>query len=197
LAFLAFARLTVDPLRFCSFGIRPASDIFDRAARIAWRILVFEQEMKHAFSLLFVCAFSLAFPHSSPAGTTDYALMSATPYNSEIALGRERVEKFLYKANAKQRSILAQTPVVAVEAAVLPAAETGPLLRRIESGEFGIGNGGRPADQASRQVFFVLLFDSRTGQLVSDDGVLVLNTPQRGKIGQFGGVTAIYIGKGL
>jgi hypothetical protein len=150
---------------------------------------------KFALSLL-VWPFFLGFFQPLYAGTTDYALMSATPYNSEIALGRERFEKFLYKANTKKRAILAQTPVVAVQAAVVLASEAGPLLRRIASGEFGIGNGGRPADQASRPVFFLLLFDSRTGQLVSDDGVLVLNTPQRGKIGDFGGVSALYIGTG-
>jgi hypothetical protein len=122
--------------------------------------------------------------------------MSATPYNSEIALGRERFEKFLYQANTKKRAILAQTPVVAVQAATLPASEAGPILRRIESGELGIGNGGRPADQASRTILFLLLFDSRTGQLVSDDGVLVLDTPRRGKTGLFGGVSALYIGEG-
>ena len=68
--------------------------------------------------------------------------MSATPYNSEIALAREPLEKFLYKADAKKRAILAQTPIVAVQAAVLKASETGPLLHRIASGELGIGNGG-------------------------------------------------------
>ena len=130
------------------------------------------------------------------AGSTDYALMSATPYNSEIAIARARLEQFLYKANAKKRAILAQTPVVAVEASVLTASEVAPILRRIARGEFGIGNGGRPADQANRQVAFLLLFDSRTGQLISDDGVLVLNTPQRGKIGVFEGVSALYIGTG-
>src|ERR1700722_4844703 len=148
-------------------------------------------------SLLLVGSVFLGFFQAPVrAGTIEYALMSATPYNSEIALGRERFEKFLYTANAKKKAILPQTPVVAVQAAVLNAAEAGPLLRRIQSGEFGIGNGGRPADQANRQVVFLLLFDSRTGQLVSDDGVLVLNTPQRGKIGMFGGVSAVYIGMG-
>jgi hypothetical protein len=150
-----------------------------------------------ALLLLLVCLFFLGFfqtcVHASP---TDYGLMSATPYNTEIAIARERLEKFLYKANPKKRAILAQNPVVAVEAAVLPAAETGPLLHRIETGELGIGNGGRPADQASRLVLFVLLFDSRTGQLVTNDGVLVLNPPQRGKVGVFGGVSALYIGEG-
>ena len=150
-----------------------------------------------ALSLLLVCPLFLGFfQRSVDAGTIDYALMSATPYHSEIALARERLEKFLYKANAKKRAILAQTPVVAVQAAVLPASETGSLLRRMRRGDFSLGGGSYPADQASRQVEFLLLFDSRTGQLVSEDGVLVLFTPQRGKIGVFGGVSALYIGTG-
>jgi hypothetical protein len=149
-----------------------------------------------ALSLLLVGSFFGLVQPFVQAGTTDYALMSATPYNSEIALGRERFEKFLYTANARKKAILAQTPVVAVQAAVLTAAESGPLLHRIQSGEFGIGNGGRPAEQANRQVLFLLLFDSRTGQLVSDDGVIVLTTPQRGKVGVFAGVSALYIGMG-
>ena len=147
-------------------------------------------------SLFAFSAFSCAFLQPAKANPVEYAVMSATPYNSEIALGRERLEKFLYTANAKKRAILAQNPVVAVQAAVVSASEAAPLLHRIESGEYGHANGGYPADQANRQVLFILLFDSRTGQLVSDDGVLVLNPPQRGKVGVFGGVTALYIGMG-
>jgi hypothetical protein len=45
------------------------------------------------------------------------------------------------------------------------------------------------------EVKFLLLFDSRNGQLVSDDGVLVVNTPSRGKVGMFGGISALYIGR--
>ena len=150
-----------------------------------------------ALSLLVIASFFFGFfPQPAHASAPDYALMSATPYNSEIALGRERLEKFLYKANDKKRTILAQSPVVAVQAAVLTAAEAGPLLHRIQSGEFGHGNGGYPADQGNRTVLFLLLFDSRTGQLVTDDGVLCLDTPQRGKVGTFGGVSALYIGRG-
>jgi hypothetical protein len=147
-------------------------------------------------SLLALGLFSFVFLEPAKASPVEYAVMSATPYNSEIALARERLEKFLYTANARKRAILAQNPVVAVQAAVVKASEAGPLLHRIESGEYGIGNGGRPADQGDRQVLFLLLFDSRTGQLVSDDGVLVLTPPQRGKVGMFGGITALYIGMG-
>jgi hypothetical protein len=147
-------------------------------------------------SLLALGALCFTFLQPAKANPAEYAVMSATPYNSEIALGRERLEKFLYKANAKKRAILAQNPIVAVQAAVVAANEAGPLLHRIESGEYGHGNGGYPADQGNRHVLFILLFDSRTGQLVSDDGVLVLIPPQRGKVGLFGGVSALYIGMG-
>ena len=149
-----------------------------------------------ALVLLLACPLFLGFFQCSvDASTTDYALMSATPYYSEIALARGRLEKFLYKADAKKRAILAQSPIVAVQAAVLAVSESGSILRRIgRQGDFGIGAGPSPGD--SRQVAFLLLFDSRTGQLVSDDGVLVLYTPQRGKIGVFGGVSALYIGAG-
>jgi hypothetical protein len=147
-------------------------------------------------ALLTIGALFVCFFEPSAKANQDYGVMSASPYNSEIAIGRERMEKFLYTANAKKRSILAKNPVVAVQAAVMAAADTGPLYHRIVGGEFGLGTGGHPADQASRQVLFVLLFDSRTGQLVTDDGVLVVTPPRRGQIGYFGGVSALYIGDG-
>ena len=164
-----------------------------------WIRIYFAQEMKQfALSLLLVWPLILGFfQRSADASTTDYALMSATPYYSEIALARERLEKFLYKADAKKRAILAQTPVVAVQAAVLEAFEAGSMLRWIgREGYFGTGGASYPGDQARRQVEFLLLFDSRTSQLVSDDGVLLLITPQCGRIGVFGGVSALYIGAG-
>ena len=41
-------------------------------------------------------------------------------------------------------------------------------------------------------VEFLLVFDQRTGRLAAPDGVLVVGSPVRGIIGQFGGVRAIY-----
>jgi hypothetical protein len=145
-------------------------------------------------SLFIGCAvLGLISSRTGFAGPSDYALMSATPYNSEILLARERLEKFLTKADAKKRAVLAQNPIVAVEAYVLSAGEVGPILRRLNSGKLG-GYSQDFTNRTTTEVKFLLLFDSRTGQLVSDDGVLVINTPQRGKVGIFGGVSALYIG---
>ena len=51
-------------------------------------------------------------------------------------------------------------------------------------------------DATSVPVKFLLLFDSRTGQLVSPEGVLVIDTPPRGAVANFGGVQAVYAGTG-
>jgi hypothetical protein len=129
----------------------------------------------------------------------DYGLISATPYISETNLGRERMDKFLAKMNPKKQALLAQTPYVAVQAGALTAGEVGTIMRRLNSGNArGIttGYGERPADAMGREVKFILVFDSRTRQLAGEDGVLSVDTPGRGRIGIFGGFTALYIEKG-
>jgi hypothetical protein len=47
-------------------------------------------------------------------------------------------------------------------------------------------------NSGSVPVEFLLIFDQRTGRLAAPDGVLVVGSPVKGIIGQFGGVRAIY-----
>ena len=76
----------------------------------------FARQMKSSplFLLLVGALFFSVFDRPAHANTTDYALMSATPYNSEIALARERLQKFLYTANAKKRAVVAVARKLAV-----------------------------------------------------------------------------------
>ena len=154
--------------------------------------------MKRIVLLLSTLFTSILLAFAAPQ-EVDYALISATPYISETNLGRARMDKFLAKSNPKKQTLLAQTPIVAVQAALLTAGEVGAIMRRLNSGNArGIttGYGQMPADSASRGVKFLLLFDTRTRQLVTADGVLVIDTPGYGKVGTFGGYSAIYIGTG-
>jgi hypothetical protein len=41
-----------------------------------------------------------------------------------------------------------------------------------------------------------MIFDPKTGQPLSQEGYIAVETPQKGKIGIFGGYTALYIGNG-
>jgi len=125
--------------------------------------------------------------------------MAAQPYAQEVLRGQKRFYNFLRRADPKQRLTLAKTPYVAVESYELSAAEVPGLIWRMSLGRIP-SRGPYGADllqnAASVQVEFLLIFDQRTGQLAAPEGVLVINPPVPGTIGQFGGVQAIYAGTG-
>jgi hypothetical protein len=105
--------------------------------------------------------------------------------------------KFLSRLNPKRRALLDQTPYVAVQVYVLSAGEVPGLT-------FRMGKGSVPSNQfgqdirggANVQVKFLLIYDSRTQQLVEEDGVLVTDTPSLNTVGMFDGKHAVYIGTG-
>jgi hypothetical protein len=127
----------------------------------------------------------------------EYSFMTAKPYRSEVQLGQQRLAKFLSHLNPKRRTLLDQTPYVAVQVYVLTAGEVPGLTWRL-------GKGSVPSAQyaqdiragANVQVKFLLIYDSRTQQLVGEEGVLVTDTPPRNSIGMFEGTHALYIGTG-
>jgi hypothetical protein len=133
-----------------------------------------------------------------PFGPNDYAFMVARPYPQETALAEKRFRNFIRRANAKQRSILAETPFVVVRAYQLNADEVPGLTWRMALGRIPMKYYGDDLLQNSGSVpvEFLLIFDQRTGRLAAPEGVLVVGSPLRGTIGQFGGVRAIYAGGG-
>jgi hypothetical protein len=157
-------------------------------------------------SLLFVVLISLACgscalnpsARGTPFGPNDYAFMSAQPYPQETALAQKRFQNFLRRANAKGRLTLAQTPFVAVRAYQLTANEVPGLTWRMALGRVPMTYYGSDLLQnpGSVPVAFLLIFDQRTGRLAAPDGVLVVGSPVKGTIGQFGGVRAVYAGGG-
>jgi hypothetical protein len=156
--------------------------------------------MRRLFSMAIVslglasCALS---PSSSgtPFGPNDYAFMEAQPYPQEIRLAQKRFQNFLRRANAKQRLTLAETPFVAVRAYQLTASEVPGLVWRMALGKVPMKayyGADLLQNAGSVPVEFLLVFDQRTGRLAAADGVLVVGSPLRGTVGQFGGVRAIY-----
>jgi hypothetical protein len=153
--------------------------------------------------LLFIALISLvcgscALPRGSsggPFGPDDYAFMQAKPYPKEALLAQKRYQNFLQRANAKQRLTLAETPFVAVRAYQLVANEVPGLNIKMALGRLpskAYYSADLLENSGSVPVEFLLIFDQRTGRLAAPDGVLVIGSPPRGKIGQFGGVRAIY-----
>jgi hypothetical protein len=147
--------------------------------------------------IILICGSCAQYPGSSgaPFGADDYAFRRAGPYAKETALAQKRFRNFLRRANAKQRLTLAETPFVAVRAYQLKASEVPGLTIRMALGRLPNKASYSPdlaENAASVPVEFLLIFDQRTGNLAAPDGVLILGSPRPGKIGQFGGVRAIY-----
>jgi hypothetical protein len=145
---------------------------------------------------------SCAWFNPSPGagfGPNGYAVRRASPNGEEISLAQKRLQNFLRRADAHQRGLLEQNPVVAVQASQIDANEVPGLIYQLSSGQVGTAvtyYSSDPDDPTAVPVKFLLLFDSRTGRLVSPEGVLVIDTPPRGIIANFGGVLAVYAGTG-
>jgi len=133
------------------------------------------------------------------SGTNDYAVRRASPNGEEISLAQKRLQNFLQRADARRRGLLGQNPVVAVQANQIDANEVPGLVYQLAAGQVANATyyyASDPDDPTAVPVKFLLLFDSRTDRLASPEGVLVIDTPPRGTIANFGGVRAIYAGAG-
>jgi hypothetical protein len=136
---------------------------------------------------------------SSGFGQNDFAVGVASPNGPELSLAQKRLQNFLGRANARQRELLGQNPVVAVQANQVDASEVPGLIYQLSAGQ--IGNAvayyaSDPDNPTAVPVKFLVLIDSRTGRLVSPGGVLVIDTPPRGIVADFRGVKAVYAGTG-
>jgi hypothetical protein len=132
-------------------------------------------------------------------GRTDYAVQRASPNGEEISLAQKRLQNFLQRADTHERGLLGQNPVVAVQANEIDASEVSGLVPQLATGRVGAAvayYSDPDNDPTAVPVKFLLLFDSRTGHLVSPEGVLVIDTPPRGAVANFGGVQAVYAGTG-
>ena len=132
-----------------------------------------------------------------PPQEKDYSFMTAKPYRVEVERGQQRLAKFLSRLNPKRRALLDQTPLVAVQVYVLTAGEVPGLTWRMGKGSVPSNQFGQDIHSgAGVQVKFLLIYDSRTQQLVGEDGVLVTDTPALNTVAMFDGKHAVYVGTG-
>lgn len=153
--------------------------------------------MKTILLFVFVLVSANVFaekPARSPS-ERDYAVMTATPFKAEVALGEKRLDKFLRRLDSHRRALLDQTPYVAIQVRALTVGDVPWLANRLYRGSVGSLSYYKDLDDArSIPVEYLLIFDSRTRKTVNEDGVLILDTPSLYSIALFGSVHAIYAG---
>jgi hypothetical protein len=154
--------------------------------------------MKPLTIFLTFCSLALSALAASPqAQDREYSFMTAKPYRVEVQRGQQRLVKFLSHLNPKRKALLDQTPYVAVQVYTLKAGDLGDLTYRLGNGSVKSSQFGQDIQNgANVEVKFLLIFDSRTQQLVDEDGVLVTDTPALNTVGTFEGKHAVYVGTG-
>jgi hypothetical protein len=127
---------------------------------------------------------------SAKSDYKDYTLAVGAAYPNEARLAQERVTKYLEHLSPDKKARLTQNDYLAVESTEVAVSEVPGLSGRV------IGQTGDLTDRASQMAKFIMIFDTKTGQAVGNEGYIVLDTPAKGKLGVFGGYTAVYIGTG-
>jgi hypothetical protein len=152
--------------------------------------------------LLIGCAaflFCQACASSNRSQYTDYSLAVGQAYPAEQAAAQKRVDRYLAHLKPAEKERLAKLEYIAVEATTVSISEIPGLAGRIASGraraETSITSSD-PHEALSGNAKFIMIFDPKTGQPLSQEGYVAVDTPGKGKMGIFGGYTALYIGTG-
>lgn|SRR3984957_7008472 len=127
---------------------------------------------------------------SAKSDTKDYTVALGTAYPNEANIAQERVDKYLEHLKPDQKAQIMQNDYLAVESTEVPASAVPGLTSRIG------GQAGGYTDRGSMMTKFIMVFDTKTGRPVSNEGYIAIDTPPKGRLGIFGGYTAVYIGNG-
>ena len=127
---------------------------------------------------------------SAKSDTKDYSVALGAAYPNEANIAQERVDKYLEHLKPDKKAQIMQNDYLAVESTEVPASEVPGLTGKI------VGQTGGYTDRGSMMTKFIMVFDTKTGRPVSNEGYIAINTPPKGRLGVFGGYTAVYIGNG-
>jgi len=152
---------------------------------------------------LSICGLALLFcgacASSKSAQYTDYSLAVGEAYPAEQAAAQRRVDRYLAHLKPAEKERLANVEYIAVEATTVSVGEVPGLANRIVTGslrgETSVTSSD-PHEALAANAKFIMIFDPKTGQPLSQEGYVALDTPAKGKMGIFGGYTALYIGTG-
>jgi hypothetical protein len=131
------------------------------------------------------------------ADNRDFAIDTYRPNPNELWLAEARVRNY----RGRHASLLTSgAPYLAVTAGVIFPSEIPQYLsvklRDAETTASVLAYGGEDLAYHDFLLHGVVIFDARTGRLVSDQGYVVADTPHLGEIARFGSYFARFIGTG-
>ena len=153
--------------------------------------------MSRTYSFLF--AFSLTILpalHAEKIDNRNFAIDTCFPNPNAIQLAEGRARAYW----AKHAACFGPEPrFLAVEASnVFPGEvqDLWPKLINSETTASFFAHGLKNNTYSNLQLLAVMIFDTRTGRFVSNQGYISVDTPPRGSVARFGPYIARYIGWG-
>jgi hypothetical protein len=153
--------------------------------------------MRPTHSLLF--AFSLAILpalHAEKIDNRNFAIDTCFPTQNEIQLAEGRAKSYC----AKHASCLGAEPrFLAVDTSKLFPGEIQDLYPKLiysETTASFLGRGDHKGSYSELDLHGIMIYDTKTGHFVSNEGYVSVDTPPRGGVARFGSYIARYIGWG-
>ena len=152
--------------------------------------------MSRTYSLLF--AFSLTILpalHAEKIDNRNFAIDTCFPNSNAIQLAEDRARAYW----AKHASRFGAEPrFLAVKTSKVFPSEVQELWPKLINSETTASffSHGKRNSYSHLQLLGVMIFDTRTGRFVSNQGYISVDTPPRGSVARFGPYIARYIGWG-
>jgi len=132
---------------------------------------------------------------SEKVDNRDFAIDTCYPRANEIQLAEARAGRFW----AKYASRYGPEPrYLAVETSKIFPSEVQDLYPKLINSETTASFFSRPSKDlySNLQLLGIMIYDTKTGRFVSNQGYISVDTPSRGRVARFGPYVARYIGTG-
>jgi hypothetical protein len=153
--------------------------------------------MRRAYVLLFAFfLITLSTLHAERIDYRNFAIDTCFPSQNAIQLAEGRTRAYWAKHASRYG---AEPRFLAVETSkVFPSEvqDLWPKLINSETTASFFAHGLKNNTYSNLQLIGVMIFDTRTGQFVSNQGYISVDTPPRGGVARFGPYIARYIGWG-
>jgi hypothetical protein len=153
--------------------------------------------MSRAYLLLFVSSLSiLPVLHAEKIDHRNFAIDTCFPSPNAIRLAEERTRAYWAKYASR---FGAEPGFLAVETSKIFPGEVQDLWPKLINSETTasfFSHGLRDNSYSNLQLLGVMIFDTRTGHIVGNQGYISVDTPPRGSVARFGPYIARYIGWG-
>jgi hypothetical protein len=153
--------------------------------------------MRPTYLLLFVFSLTiLPALHAEKIDNRNFAIDTCFPNPNAIRLAEGRARAYWAKHAAR---LGAEPRFLAVETSkVFPGEvqDLWPKLINSETTASFFSYGDKTNTYSNLQLLGIMIFDTRTGRFVSNQGFISVDTPPRGSVARFGSYIARYIGWG-